>query len=213
MKNLYKFFNKSNIPWVNIIWSSHYRNGGIHFPRKVESFWWRDVLKTMITYKGFSRVVVEDGRSTQLWFDQWDNIILVIAYLEPFSFATNKDITLRRVKDVEYYQDMFHMPMSGIAYEQYQILIQSLQGLHISHQHDKWLYSWGSHLYLAQKAYKHMARSMTVHPSYAWLWKTKCQPKHKVFFRLFLKNRLNMKSLLKRRNMELDSYTCENYIL
>jgi hypothetical protein len=103
MKNLYKFFNKRNIPWVNIIWSSHYRNGGIPFSRKVGSFWWRDVLKTMITYKGFFRVVVEDGQSTQLWFDQWDNIIPAIAYPEFFSFVTNKDITVRQVKDVEYY--------------------------------------------------------------------------------------------------------------
>jgi hypothetical protein len=34
-----------------------------------------------------------------------------------------------------------------------------------------------------------------------------------VFFWLLLKNRLNTRSLLRRRSMELDSYTCENRIL
>jgi hypothetical protein len=33
--------------------------------------------------------------------------------------------------------------------------------------------------------------------------------KHKVFFWLFLKDRLNTRGLLQRKNMELDSYTCD----
>jgi hypothetical protein len=37
--------------------------------------------------------------------------------------------------------------------------------------------------------------------------------KHKVLLWLFMKNRLNTKSMLKRRNMKLDPYTCENCIL
>jgi hypothetical protein len=45
------------------------------------------------------------------------------------------------------------------------------------------------------------------------LWKSKCQPKHKVFFWLLLKNRLNTRSFLRRRSMALDSFTCDNYIL
>jgi hypothetical protein len=33
LKNLHKFFNKSDIPWVNLIWDKHYRNGKLpsHF--------------------------------------------------------------------------------------------------------------------------------------------------------------------------------------
>jgi hypothetical protein len=43
-----------------------------------------------------------------------------------------------------------------------------------------------------------------VHSIYKHLWKSKCQPKHKVFFWLCLKNRLNT------RGMILESYSCEN---
>ena len=27
MKNLDKFFNKKDIPWVNLVWEKHYKNG------------------------------------------------------------------------------------------------------------------------------------------------------------------------------------------
>lgn len=35
-----------------------------------------------------------------------------------------------------------------------------------------------------------------------------CQPKHKVFFWLLIKDRLSTRNLLRRRNMPLDSYNC-----
>lgn len=38
-------------------------------------------------------------------------------------------------------------------------------------------------------------------------------PNKKVFYWRLLKYRLNTKSLLRRKGMDLDSYTCENYIL
>jgi hypothetical protein len=71
---------------------------------------------------------------------------------------------------------------------------------------------WGSQQYSSQKAYKHMIGHETVYPIYRWLWKSKCQPKHKVFFWLLLKDMLNTRSLL-RRSIELESYTYKNCIL
>jgi hypothetical protein len=49
-----------------------------------------------------------------------------------------------------------------------------------------------------------------VHSIYKRLWKSKCQPKHKVFYWLWLKNRLNTRNMLRRKNMILESYSCEN---
>lgn len=56
----------------------------------------------MNTYKGFSRVIIEDGRTTQLWLDQWDNRVPEVAFPELFSFVMNKDITMRQANDMEY---------------------------------------------------------------------------------------------------------------
>jgi hypothetical protein len=36
------------------------------------------------------------------------------------------------------------------------------------------------------------------------------QPKHRVFYWLWLKNRLNTRDMLRRKNMTLESYSCEN---
>lgn len=46
LKNLDKFFNKKDIPWVNLIWSTHYKNGKLpQASKNYGSFYWRDVLK------------------------------------------------------------------------------------------------------------------------------------------------------------------------
>jgi hypothetical protein len=40
LKHLDKFYNKKNIPWVNLIWNTHYSNGEIpHVTRDRGSFW------------------------------------------------------------------------------------------------------------------------------------------------------------------------------
>jgi hypothetical protein len=49
---------------------------------------------------------------------------------------------------------------------------------------------------------------MPLHAAYKWLWKSSCQNKHRVFFWLIIKGRLNTRSMLRRKNMELESYNC-----
>jgi len=50
--------------------------------------------------------------------------------------------------------------------------------------------------------------SIIVSPIYKWLWNSNCLPKRKVFFWLALKDRLSTRELLKRKEMELQSYNC-----
>jgi hypothetical protein len=40
----------------------------------------------------------------------------------------------------------------------------------------------GTDQYSVLKAYNQVAGNEAVHPAYGWLWKIKCQPKHKIFF-------------------------------
>jgi hypothetical protein len=58
-----------------------------------------------------------------------------------------------------------------------------------------------------------LSGQMPTHPVFKWLWKSKCQPKHMVFFWLVLQDKLNTRDRLRRRHMELESYTCKNCIL
>ena len=47
-----------------------------------------------------------------------------------------------------------------------------------------------------------------VHPVFNWIWASPCQPKHKVFFWLLLKDRLSTRNILRRKHMAIDSYNC-----
>jgi hypothetical protein len=38
LKNLHKFFNKENLPWVNLIWDNYYKNGKLPSATKKGSF-------------------------------------------------------------------------------------------------------------------------------------------------------------------------------
>jgi hypothetical protein len=212
MKNLHKIYNRAGTPWINIIWANHYHNNTIPSERLVGSFWWRDILKIRSTYKELVRVEIGDGRTTLLWHDNWDGICKSEIFPELWSFASNKDITIHQARTAGIHE-MFHTPLSVEAFQQLHSLQDSIANLPKEDQRDRWLCTGTSSLFTSHKAYVHMAGDEWTHPIYFWIWRTKCQPKHKVFFWLLIKNRLNTRSFLRRRSMLLDSYTCENCIL
>jgi hypothetical protein len=67
---------------------------------------------------------------------------------------------------------------------------------------------WNSRRFTVARAYKHLSGHRAIHPSFGWIWKSSCQNKHKVFAWLILKDRLSTRELLKRKEMELQDYTC-----
>jgi len=73
---------------------------------------------------------------------------------------------------------------------------------------DVWTYSTQGATYKVQTTYKLLMGHQPVQPAIKWLWKSYCQPKHRVFFWLLMKDRLSTKNILKRRKMQLDSFNC-----
>jgi hypothetical protein len=110
-------------------------------------------------------------------------------------------------------RDLFQLPLSEEAYAQFcelQIYLQGIQGLN---EPDQWKYIWGTGQHRAANAYKTIIGSQPVHLAYKWIWQSACQQKHKVFYWLLLKNRLNTRGMLQRRNMQLESYDCKLCLL
>jgi hypothetical protein len=68
MKNLHKFYNRADTPWVNIIWANYYSNS-LPSEKLVGSFWWRDILKIQESYKELAWVEIGDRKTTLLWHD------------------------------------------------------------------------------------------------------------------------------------------------
>jgi hypothetical protein len=128
------------------------------------------------------------------------------------SFAINQEIKLSKVLNEESFQNLFHLPLSEEAFSQFSELELFLQTLNTTNSPDTWSYIWGSKEYSSKKAYKHFTGSSAVHPVYSWIWASSCQAKHKLFYWLLIKNKLNTRGLL-RKNMYLESYVCELCIL
>lgn len=71
LKNLDKFYNKKDIPWVSLVWEKHYSNGKLPNHVKKGSFSWRDILKLLGSYKSFSVAQVQNGQTCMFWSDKW----------------------------------------------------------------------------------------------------------------------------------------------
>ena len=67
LKNLHKFFNRADLPWVRLIWDSYYQNGKSPGQQKRGSFWWKDIVKLINQYKGIAMPIVNDGKTVSLW--------------------------------------------------------------------------------------------------------------------------------------------------
>lgn len=208
MKYLHKFINREDIPWVNLIWEIHYDNGRLPVANNRGSFWWKDVLRLLDNFKGLAKVDLKDGRTCFLWSDIWKDTIPTLAFPELFSFTSNKSITVAEAKTLDSLQSIFHLPLSEQAYHQFLCLQQLLENVQPTKDKDVWGFIWGSNQFSSSKIYKHLSGHSHVHAAHRWIWKSSCQNKHKVFFWLILKDRLNTRSMLRRRNMELENFNC-----
>lgn len=147
MKNVHKFFNKHDLPWVHLLWEQYYSNGQLPGFRKRGSFWWRDIVKLLDTFKGIARPMVQYGCTIQFWNDLWDGRIYAHNYPELLSFALNKNITLHQVKLSNSLHALFSLPLSIEAYVQYQEMEAHIQQLDLTEKNDGWTYIWGSNIY------------------------------------------------------------------
>jgi hypothetical protein len=91
---LHKFFNKQDLPWVQLIWTNYYGNGQNSGQIKKGSCWWKDNLKLLNCYKGIAHVNGEKGDTINFWQDMWNGRVLGQSNPHPFSFTTNENITL-----------------------------------------------------------------------------------------------------------------------
>jgi len=70
LKQLTKFYNKKDIPWVQQVWFKYYPNGKVpHATRETGSFWWKDLLRLSVLFRGIARCHIGDGSTVLFWDD------------------------------------------------------------------------------------------------------------------------------------------------
>jgi hypothetical protein len=97
MKNLYKFYNKQDVPWVDLVWKSYYNNNTIPQGSSPKgSFWWRDYLSLLESFKDHVTCTTGNGDTIYLWKDSWEEQPMETVYPHLHSYARNATITLKQ---------------------------------------------------------------------------------------------------------------------
>ena len=123
LKQLHKFSNKKNIPWVQLIWYKYYANGKVpHGSKEVGSFCWKDILRLSVLYRGIARCQLGDGSTVLIWEDLLFTELLSLKYPSVFSFVRNKRISVKEVMEIDDLDSLFSLPLSEQAYTQLQAL-------------------------------------------------------------------------------------------
>lgn len=139
MKHLHKFYGRLDIPWVELIWNTHYNSGQIpHCSSKWGSFWWKDILRLANHYRGIAMPIVGDGKSFALWQDIQNNTLFKLDFPCLYSFAKRKSCSLAMFLQNLDLLDNFPTPLSTEASEEYiKFTITTIQGT--MQGKDKWI--------------------------------------------------------------------------
>lgn len=129
-------------------------------------------------------------------------------------FSLNSSPLSRSQKcSIRFYIEMeliviFFLPLTMQASAQLDELQNILQDREMTTEpEDQWIYSWGSNSCKPRKTYNVIVGTQQASPLFNWLWSAGNLGKHKFFFWLLLRGRLNTTNLLRRKNMYLEDYS------
>jgi hypothetical protein len=210
MKHLDKFYNHADVPWVHLIWQAYYEDSVPQSEKLCGSFWWRDVCKLLGKYREISTILPGKGNTFVFWRDSWlfDGSVqpLEQRFSRLHSYAKDPNLTAKQVYDSPTFADLFHLPLSVQAYEEFQIVAEVMRVSPLTVAQDVWQYKWGTS-FTATRYYQHLFSDITVIPVFQWIWKSSCIMKHKFFAWLLLNDRINTRDMLKRRNWKVTEDT------
>lgn len=90
------------------------------------SFWWRDILKLNITFRGIAKCSPDKGYSISLWEDCFVDQPLSLKFSQLYSLEQGS-ISMQRALST---MDLFRLPMSRTAFNEFrtfqQVLIQPM---------------------------------------------------------------------------------------
>lgn len=95
--NLINFFNKKDVQWVDLIWNKYYTNGVPYLRREKGSFWWKDILRLHVKYRGVAICTPGIGNTVSFWNDLLLGNVMSLKYPLLFEYAKEHVISLEKV--------------------------------------------------------------------------------------------------------------------
>jgi hypothetical protein len=172
LKYMHKFMNKADVPWVDLIWHTHYNGKVPHAAPKAGSFWWKDICSLFDQYRGIASCSIGSGNSVLLWKDKWLNEeLLANSYDRLFSFALNQDISVFEGLQTGNLASLFYLPLSVQAFDELQLLQGSLNVLreNADGDNDQWKYSLNNGTYTSSSYYKFLFQGLPAETVFKWL--------------------------------------------
>lgn len=203
MKQLHKFYDKVDIPWVQQLWYKYYDGKVPHAQRELGSFWWKDIFRLKNLYCIITSCQIGDGSSTLFWKDNWTGESLEEVFPDIAGCASNPNISVREVAEATSLEELFTIPISQAAAHDLEELRDLVQSFSLSDGIDKRVFCWGNSKYAASKLYKLAFLTVSVPSSFALIWKSKVTARIKFFAWLILLDRLNTRSMLVRRHFNV----------
>lgn len=101
-------------------------------------------------------------------------------------------------------EEVFFLPLSNQAYDELQQLQTYLADISYDDSSvDIWEPIWGTN-YSSCHFYAHVFSQVDAHPCFKLLWRSQCTPRIKFFAWLILVDRLNTKTMLRRRHLNIE---------
>jgi hypothetical protein len=110
---------------------------------------------------------------------------------------------VKEVCEASCLEDLFDIPISQAATSELDDLRVLVQAFVLTDEPDQRIFCWGNGTYTAAKLYKLAFLNAQTPAVFRMIWKSKVTPRLKFFAWLILLDRLNTKSMLARRNFNV----------
>jgi hypothetical protein len=172
LKHLHKFYNNEDIPWVHLVRDAYYYQSVPHAAEE---------------YRSITSVMIGNGSSAIFWSDLWKEEVLDAKFSRLFSFAKDKLQSVKEFVHKDSILDNFHLPLSVEAHAELSNLKDLLDDIQINDSlNDSWVFTLGVAGFKPSKVYKHAFNHLETNQPACWIWKSKCNSKHKFFAWLVL---------------------------
>jgi hypothetical protein len=210
LKQLHKFYNNEDIPWVHLVRDAYYYHDIPHAVVLSGSPWWKNIISLADDYRAISSVNVGNGSSALFWSDSWKNQLLDSSFPRLFSFVRDKLQSVKEFLEKDSVLDNFHLPLSIEAHQEFQQMMEFISDVALNPEaDDKWIVKLNPGGFRPSKVYLRAFKHLEIHQPFCWIWRSKCNSKHKLFAWLVLHDRINTKDMLLRRHWHVtDNHSC-----
>ena len=89
-----------------------------HASREVGSFWWKDVLRLNVLYRGIAQCTLGKGSTILFWEDLWCPVLLAHAYPNLFQAVSNTSASVMEIRHAPDLVSVLNLPLSQFAYDE-----------------------------------------------------------------------------------------------